>query len=147
MQNPRDPSQQYNAVKIETSTDLTLILLAYDGIIRKLQNVVDNLGTQADSIEEMTKELLDVLQIVDTLIEGLNFDEGEISLKLESFYQFVRDQLIFANMNKGDGDIDKVKEVIQLMEKVKTFWESSRVGSDESVPSEPTESLSIDSLS
>ncbi|HHZ89609.1 TPA: hypothetical protein EYN65_03515, partial [Candidatus Poribacteria bacterium] len=129
MQNPRDPSQQYNAVKIETSTDLTLILLAYDGIIRKLQNVVDNLGTQADSIEETTKELLDVLQIVDTLIEGLNFDEGEISLKLESFYQFVRDQLIFANMNKGDGDIDKVKEVIQLMEKVKTFWESSRVGS------------------
>ena len=147
MQNPRDPSQQYNAVKIETSTDLTLILLAYDGIIRKLQNVVDNVGTQADSIEETTKELLDVLQIVDTLIEGLNFDEGEISLKLESFYQFVRDQLIFANMNKGDGDIDKVKEVIQLMEKVKTFWESSRVGSDESVPSEPTESLSIDSLS
>lgn len=147
MQNPRDPSQQYNAVKIETSTDLTLILLAYDGIIRKLQNVVDNVGTQADSIEETTKELLDVLQIVDTLIEGLNFDEGEISLKLESFYQFVREQLIFANMNKGDGDIDKVKEVIQLMEKVKTFWESSRVGSDESVPSEPTESLSIDSLS
>jgi len=147
MQNPRDPSQQYNAVKIETSTDLTLILLAYDGIIRKLQKVVDNLGTQADSIEETTKELLDVLQIVDTLIEGLNFDEGEISLKLESFYQFVRDQLIFANMNKGDGDIDKVKEVIQLMEKVKTFWESSRVGSDESVPSEPTESLSIDSVS
>ena len=147
MQNPRDPSQQYNAVKIETSTDLNLVLLAYDGIIRKLQNVVDNLGTQADSIEETTKELLDVLQIVDTLIEGLNFDEGEISLKLESFYQFVREQLIFANMNKGDGDIDKVKEVIQLMEKVKTFWESSRVGSDESVPSEPTESLSIDSLS
>ena len=147
MQNPRDPSQQCNAVKIETSTDLNLVLLAYDGIIRKLQNVVDNLGTQADSIEETTKELLDVLQIVDTLIEGLNFDEGEISLKLESFYQFVRDQLIFANMNKGDGDIDKVKEVIQLMEKVKTFWESSRVGSDESVPSEPTESLSIDSLS
>ena len=147
MQNPRDPSQQYNAVKIETSTDLTLILLAYDGIIRKLQNVVDNLGTQANSIEETTGELLNVLQIVDTLIEGLNFDEGEISLKLESFYQFVRDQLIFANMNKGDGDIDKVKEVIQLLEKVKTFWESSRVGSDESVPSEPTESLSIDSLS
>ena len=147
MQNPRDPSQQYNAVKIETSTDLNLVLLAYDGIIRKLQNVVDNVGTQADSIEETTKELLDVLQIVDTLIEGLNFDEGEISLKLESFYQFVREQLIFANMNKGDGDIDKVKEVIQLMEKVKTFWESSRVGSDESVPSEPTESLSIDSLS
>ena len=147
MQNPRDPSQQYNAVKIETSTDLTLILLAYDGIIRKLQNVVDNVGAQADSIEETTNELLNVLQIVDTLIEGLNFDEGEISLKLESFYQFVRDQLIFANMNKGDGDIDKVKEVIQLMEKVKTFWKSSRVGSDESVPSEPTESLSIDSLS
>jgi flagellar biosynthetic protein FliS len=147
MQNPRDPSQQYNAVKIETSTDLNLVLLAYDGIIRKLQNVVDNLGTQANSIEETTGELLNVLQIVDTLIEGLNFDEGEISLKLESFYQFVRDQLIFANMNKGDGDIDKVKEVIQLLEKVKTFWESSRVGSDESVPSEPTESLSIDSLS
>ena len=147
MQNPRDPSQQYNAVKIETSTDLNLVLLAYDGIIRKLQNVVDNVGTQADSIEETTDELLNVLQIVDTLIEGLNFDEGEISLKLESFYQFVRDQLIFANMNKGDGDIDKVKEVIQLIEKVKTFWESSRVGSDESVPSEPTESLSIDSLS
>ena len=147
MQNPRDPSQQYNAVKIETSTDLNLVLLAYDGIIRKLQNVVDNVGTQADSIEETTDALLNVLQIVDTLIEGLNFDEGEISLKLESFYQFVREQLIFANMNKGDGDIDKVKEVIQLIEKVKTFWESSRVGSDESVPSELTESLSIDSLS
>lgn len=149
MQNPNDPSQLYSTVQTETSTDLNLVLMAYDGIVRNLQNVLDEsdeIGTE-ERIEWINNELINAQQIVDVLIAGLNFDEGEVSLKLESFYQFVRDQLIFANMNKGDGDIDKVKEVIQLMEKVKTFWESSRVESDESVPSEPTESLSIDSLS
>lgn len=146
MQNPRDPSQQYNAVKTETSTDLTLVLLAYDGIIRKLQGVIDNIESEVGSIEETTNELINVLQIIDVLIEGLNFDEGEISLKLESFYQFIRGQLISANMDKSDAGIGKVKEVVQLMEKVKTFWESSRVGPSESDPSEPTEFLSIDSL-
>ena len=144
MQNSSDPSQLYSAVQTETSTDLTLVLMAYDGVIRNLQNVLDSRDeTDTEKIERMTNELINAQQIVDVLIDGLNFDEGEISLKLESFYQFIRTQLISVNVDK---DVDKVKDIISLIEEVKTFWESPQVESTGAELSEPEGPLSVDSL-
>ena len=144
MQNSSDPSQLYSAVQTETSTDLTLVLMAYDGVIRNLQNVLDSRDeTETEKIERMTNELINAQQIVDVLIDGLNFDEGEISLKLESFYQFIRTQLISVNVDK---DVDKVKDIISLIEEVKTFWESPQVESTGAELSEPEGPLSVDSL-
>ena len=145
MQNSSDPSQLYSAVQTETSTDLTLVLMAYDGVIRNLQNVLDSRDeTETEKIERMTNELINAQQIVDVLIDGLNFDEGEISLKLESFYQFIRTQLISVNVDK---DVDKVKDIISLIEKVKTFWESPQVESTGGAEfSDPEGTLSVDSL-
>ena len=144
MQNSSDPSQLYSAVQTETSTDLTLVLMAYDGIIRNLQNVLDSSDeTETERIERITDELINAQQIVDVLIDGLNFDEGEISLKLESFYQFIRTQLISVNVDK---DVDKVKGIISLVEKVKTFWESPQVESSGAELSELEGTLSVDSL-
>ena len=144
MQNSSDPSQLYSAVQTETSTDLTLVLMAYDGIIRNLQNVLDSSDeTETEGIERITNELINAQQIVDVLIDGLNFDEGEISLKLESFYQFIRTQLISVNVDK---DVDKVKGIISLVERVKTFWESPQVESSGAELSELEGTLSVDSL-
>ena len=144
MQNSSDPSQLYSTVQTETSTDLTLVLMAYDGVIRNLQNVLDSRDeTETEKIERMTNELINAQQIVDVLIDGLNFDEGEISLKLESFYQFIRTQLISVNVDK---DVDKVKDIISLIEEVKTFWESPQVESTGAELSEPEGPLSVDSL-
>ena len=144
MQNSSDPSQLYSAVQTETSTDLTLVLMAYDGIIRNLQNVLDSSDeTETERIERITNELINAQQIVDVLIDGLNFDEGEISLKLESFYQFIRTQLISVNVDK---DVDKVKGIISLVERVKTFWESPQVESSGAELSELEGTLSVDSL-
>ena len=145
MQNSNDPSQLYSTVQTETSTDLTLVLMAYDGIVRNLQNVLDGSDEveAEERIEWINNELINAQQIVDVLIDGLNFDEGEISLKLESFYQFIRTQLIHANV---DQDMEKVKDVLQLIEKVKAFWELPRTESAGSDPVEPESSPSVDSL-
>ena len=145
MQNSNDPSQLYNTVQTETSTDLTLVLMAYDGIVRNLQNVLDGSDEveAEERIEWINNELINAQQIVDVLIDGLNFDEGEISLKLESFYQFIRTQLIHANV---DQDMEKVKDVLQLVEKVKAFWELPRTESTGSDPAELESSPSVDSL-
>ncbi|SVC19861.1 uncharacterized protein METZ01_LOCUS272715 [marine metagenome] len=145
MQNSNDPSQLYSTVQTETSTDLTLVLMAYDGIVRNLQNVLDEsdeIGPE-ERIEWINNELINAQQIVDVLIDGLNFDEGEVSLKLESFYQFIRTQLIHASVNQ---DMEKVKDVLQLIEKVKAFWELPRTESAGSDPVEPESSPSVDSL-
>jgi len=145
MQNSNDPSQLYNTVQTETSTDLTLVLMAYDGIVRNLQNVLDGSDEveAEERIEWINNELINAQQIVDVLIDGLNFDEGEISLKLESFYQFIRTQLIHASVNQ---DMEKVKDVLQLIEKVKAFWELPRTESTGSDPAELESSPSVDSL-
>jgi len=145
MQNSNDPSQLYNTVQTETSTDLTLVLMAYDGIVRNLQNVLDGSDEveAEERIEWINNELINAQQIVDVLIDGLNFDEGEVSLKLESFYQFIRTQLIHASVNQ---DMEKVKDVLQLVEKVKAFWELPRTESTGSDPAEPESSPSVDSL-
>jgi len=145
MQNSNDPSQLYNTVQTETSTDLTLVLMAYDGIVRNLQNVLDGSDEveAEERIEWINNELINAQQIVDVLIDGLNFDEGEVSLKLESFYQFIRTQLIHASVNQ---DMEKVKDVLQLVEKVKAFWESPRTDSAGFESVEPESSPSVDSL-
>ena len=145
MQNSNDPSQLYSTVQTETSTDLTLVLMAYDGIVRNLQNVLDGSDEveAGERIEWINNELINAQQIVDVLIDGLNFDEGEVSLKLESFYQFIRTQLIHASVNQ---DMEKVKDVLQLVEKVKAFWELPRTESTGSDPAEPESSPSVDSL-
>ena len=145
MQNSNDPSQLYSTVQTETSTDLTLVLMAYDGIVRNLQNVLDGSDEveAEERIEWINNELINAHQIVDVLIDVLNFDEGEVSLKLESFYQFIRTQLIHANV---DQDMEKVKDVLQLVEKVKAFWELPRTDSAEFEAAEPESSPSIDSL-
>ena len=145
MQNPNDPSQLYSTVQTETSTDLTLVLMAYDGIVRNLQNVLDGSDEveAEERIEWINNELINAQQIVDVLIDGLNFDEGEVSLKLESFYQFIRTQLIHASVNQ---DMEKVKDVLQLVEKVKAFWELPRTESTGSDPAELESSPSVDSL-
>ena len=145
MQNSNDPSQLYSTVQTETSTDLTLVLMAYDGIVRNLQNVLDGSDEveAEERIEWINNELINAQQIVDVLIDGLNFDEGEVSLKLESFYQFIRTQLIHANV---DQDMGKVKDVLQLIEKVKAFWELPRTESTGSDPAELESSPSVDSL-
>ena len=145
MQNSNDPSQLYSTVQTETSTDLTLVLMAYDGIVRNLQNVLDGSDEveAEERIEWINNELINAQQIVDVLIDGLNFDEGEISLKLESFYQFIRTQLIHASVNQ---DMEKVKDVLQLVEKVKAFWELPRTESTGSDPAELESSPSVDSL-
>ncbi len=145
MQNSNDPSQLYNTVQTETSTDLTLVLMAYDGIVRNLQNVLDGSDEveAEERIEWINNELINAQQIVDVLIDGLNFDEGEVSLKLESFYQFIRTQLIHASVNQ---DMEKVKDVLQLVEKVKAFWELPRTESTGSDPAELESSPSVDSL-
>ena len=145
MQNSNDPSQFYSTVQTETSTDLTLVLMAYDGIVRNLQNVLDGSDEveAEERIEWINNELINAQQIVDVLIDGLNFDEGEVSLKLESFYQFIRTQLIHANV---DQDMEKVKDVLQLIEKVKAFWELPRTESTGSDPAELESSPSVDSL-
>ena len=123
MQNSSDPSQLYSAVQTETSTDLTLVLMAYDGIIRNLQNVLDSSDeTETEGIERITNELM---------------------VFLESFYQFIRTQLISVNVDK---DVDKVKGIISLVEKVKTFWESPQVESSGAELSELEGTLSVDSL-
>ena len=144
MQNPSDPSQLYSSVQTQTSTDLTLVLMAYDGIIRNLQNVLESRDeTETERIERVTNELINAQQIVDILIDGLNFDEGDISLKLESFYQFIRTRLISVNVDKN---VDEVKDIISLIEKVKTFWELPQVESTGAELSEPEGTLSVDSL-
>ena len=145
MQNSNDPSQLYNTVQTETSTDLTLVLMAYDGIVRNLQNVLDGSDEveAEERIEWINNELINAQQIVDVLIDGLNFDEGEVSLKLESFYQFIRTQLIHASVNQ---DMEKVKDVLQLVEKVKAFWELPRTESTGSDPIDSESSPSVDSL-
>ena len=145
MQNSNDPSQLYSTVQTETSTDLTLVLMAYDGIVRNLQNVLDGSDEveAEERIEWINNELINAQQIVDVLIDGLNFDEGEVSLKLESFYQFIRTQLIHASVNQ---DMEKVKDVLQLVEKVKAFWELPRTESTGSDPIDSESSPSVDSL-
>jgi flagellar secretion chaperone FliS len=76
--------QAYKKTQIQTSDQGNLILLCYDGTINFIRQAIK--AHNEDNLITMNELLTKSQNVLWELINGLNFDAGEIAYNLESLY-------------------------------------------------------------
>lgn len=132
--------ERYREVQVDTANTLDLVRMAYDGIVESLNQAIGALEATPQSIDLFNEKLNKAQEIVLALDDGLDESQGELSTLLANFYDFVRKKMIDSNLNKS---IDSVKEILELVEQVRSFWlaagedqieeEGNAVGDNQSV--------------
>jgi flagellar protein FliS len=117
---PQNPYEHYKRTNIETAGQKNLILMAYDGIIKNLNEAKENIEER--DIMAATLNLTKAQEIISVLFHSLDFSVGEVAYELGSFYEFVRKRLIMANRHKDERIID---EVLRLVVRIRDAWAES----------------------
>jgi len=110
---------QYRKASVETVTPEKLLIMLYDGAIRKLDNAKKALEDK--DINRAHQEIIKVEDIIIELMSTLNMDY-EISHNLFVLYEYLYNQLVQANFKKDSGMLSEVQSF--LMELRETWSEA-----------------------
>lgn len=111
------PYQMYQQVKITTADPLQIVVLLYEGAIKNLNQWLMLIDTDVDTA---SARLMRTQEIINYLRASLDHSHGgEIAFNLERLYNYMRDRLIEANLQR---DRAKVQEVIGLLQTLLEGW-------------------------
>lgn len=117
----RDSARSYQAyykTNVQTSDQLTLIIMLYDGMIRFLKKAVVKI--EEGEIEEAHNYLVRSKEIIGELMSTLKIEDGgEIANNLKELYLYSFKKIVEANLKK---DPVMVQEVIQVMNNLREGW-------------------------
>ena len=106
------PYKNYNQTKIQTSDQLSLIILLYDGLSRFLRKGQRKIVEK--DYEGAHHHLTRSRDIVNELLVTLRVEEGnKVAQNLRSLYVFMIGQIIEANLKKDAAMVDEVLTVAQ----------------------------------
>lgn len=110
---------QYRQVQVQTASQGTLILMLYDGIIKKLNAA--KIALTNKQIAASNKELQGAQDIITELMVTLNFDAGgDIAKNLYRLYEYFNYRLVQANIKK---DAEMVQEVLDHAIDLRKTWQ------------------------
>lgn len=107
---------QYRTTSIQTASPGKLLLMLYDGLVLSLRQAEE--AIKAEKPAEAHRFLVKSQDIIDELIISLNMDY-EISHNLLQLYDFWKDQLIQANIQK---DVQMINIVKGLAGELRETW-------------------------
>ena len=107
----------YRRVQTETAAPAQLILLLYDGLLRRLQRALQ--GLEVRDYEEANGSLQRAQEILLELAASLDMDGGEIADGLMALYQYQHSLLLQANVAK---DPEPVRQVAALSGQLRGAW-------------------------
>ncbi|MCE5230236.1 flagellar export chaperone FliS [bacterium] len=111
------PYQMYQQVKITTADPLQIVVLLYEGAIKNLNQWLMLIDSD---MELATAKLVRTQEIINYLRTALDHEQGgEIAFNLERLYNYMRDRLSEANLDRSKA---KVQEVIGLMQTLLEGW-------------------------
>ena len=117
--------KQYKSLDLETSImdadPHRLIQLLFEGAVARLSAAKGHI--ERGAIEERSKTINSVVQIIGGLRESLNMDAGELALNLERLYDYMERRLFEANINSDEAIVD---EVLGLLNQIKNAWDDIR---------------------
>ena len=122
MNDGRVTSDRYREVRIETSTTLDLVQMAYDGVVDNLDQAIQALEATPKSYEAFTDKMSKAQQIVSALDDGIDVEQGELSSLLADFYEYIRKKMIDSTLEKS---VDGVEEILSIVQQVRDFWAES----------------------
>jgi flagellar secretion chaperone FliS len=110
--------QAYYKTNVETSDQLKLIIMMYDGMIRFLKKAVINI--ENNDIEAAHNYLVRSKNILQELLKTLRVENaGEVGKNLKELYLYCFKRIVEANLTK---DPEIVKEVIKLIDNLRQGW-------------------------
>ena len=117
----------YKETKVKTASQGQLIIMLYNEAVKNLDQGLELLNLNAGekkspgNIEKISNFILRTQEIITELIVSLDFEQGgEIAKNLFSLYTWFSKELMEANISQ---DIDKVKDVRNLLNELKSAWE------------------------
>lgn len=121
MMQQRSAQTVYKQNQIMTANPKKLIVLLYDGCIKKMKQA--KLALDEKDIEQTNTALKKAQDIVLELQSTLNFEQGgEIAENLDAIYTYLMDKLIEANIKK---DTEVLSQACQLLEDLRGAWTES----------------------
>lgn len=115
-------NKQFLKNMVESASPMQLIVLLYDGAIQWLQMAKKEIEKNADkkppNWTEFSHSIDMTLKIFTHLQESLNHERSEeLSEKLFSLYEFLKNQIIKVNAYKNEEDIDSAIEIVRNLKK------------------------------
>lgn len=115
----------YAKVGIETgviaATPHKLIVMLFDGAITAISNAISYM--EAGNIPAKGLSISKAIAIIESGLRA-SLDKkigGEIALSLDALYEYMSQQLLFANLHN---DVSKLSEVRELLRDLKLTWEA-----------------------
>ena len=116
-----DPYAQYKKTRVETASPAELITMLYDEAVKSLKLAVKAIEDKKPEIAH--NNIIKVQDILDELSFSINKEQGgEIAENLLSLYDYMKHQLIEANLKK---ETTLVKEVCQMVEELRATWQEA----------------------
>lgn len=113
--------QSYKQTEIETANPGKLLLLLYDGALKRLHRAKD--GLEQGRLEETHQDLVRVQEILVELMLALDWNVGgDLASRLHSLYNFMYRRLVDANIKQ---EPEAVGEVIRLLSTLREGWEEA----------------------
>jgi flagellar protein FliS len=111
-------NQNYQRAQVETASSEKLLLMLYDGAIRKLSQARAHL--ENDRVSEFHTQVVKVQKIVSELLGALDYEVGGgMATNLARIYEYMIHQLTLALLRK---DPDLTDEVQNLLEELREGW-------------------------
>lgn len=118
MQNTAKNYQAYYKTNVETTDQLSLIIMLYDGTIRFMKKAVVNI--EQGDVEEAHDYLVRAKEIISELVSTLKLESGgELANNLKELYLYSFKKIVEANLKK---DPAMIQEVIQIMGNLRQGW-------------------------
>ncbi|MBF0239969.1 MAG: flagellar export chaperone FliS [SAR324 cluster bacterium] len=110
--------QAYYKTNVQTSDQLNLIIMLYDGLIRFLKKAEVKIENR--EYEESHNYLTRSKNIVQELLSTLKMDQGgDIAKNLQELYLYCFRRIVEANLKK---DPQMVEEVIRIVDNLRQGW-------------------------
>ena len=114
--------QAYYQANVQTSDQLSLIIMLYDGVLRFMKKAVVKI--EANEIEDAHHYLVRSKNIVSELLSTLRVEEaGEIGVNLKNLYLYVFKKIVYANLTKK---VEPIQESIHILENLNNGWKQLR---------------------
>ncbi len=122
-------ADSYKKSQVETSDQLTLILMLYDRAILLLDKAKK--GISEKKLEEKHRSLTKARDIVFELIQSLDHDKGGgIAASLLDLYYFVVREIMDADVNLNTKAIDNAKGILS---ELRESWKEIKTNPDKEI--------------
>lgn len=111
----------YTRVNVETASQGKLVVMLFDGAIRRAQEAARLLETGGRR-DEIHKNLVHAQDILAELRNALDMRRGEIARNLDRIYEYFQHLLITANLRK---ETAPVEECVRLMREMRDTWDEA----------------------